>query len=405
MLSQNNRIAVGSTVNFGSKNNSSLILQLSNCIDAVVFGIDAEEKDACLAISSYDPTLFQSFWDNLLVVYFTGVHLFHTLICLNSFSPESKFWIRTNIIYCLAYEHSSFRSPIATTKINKLLLFSEHYLTLSPPSLSSIQCYLLLYDLYKAKGNSKKKDLCFHSATKISHAIGLTNRLHGISTRSEYERYLCYIKLAEIYWFNRFSSINNGLVLNKVDFWPKYCLNFQALDIAYLTEDDLAVANNVNLNIRFRYEIFNYIIPSFVELIESEKIDFKAIAQLDQALDKIYNSISKELVRGLFSFDISSMISIYYLVIKLQLNTVLLNQSNNDELQVKYIQLNYDIARSYINSNIKSAIYLVTILSFLQTNTKLRYNFSTENNGKLDDLVVIMRNLAKLPAFFKISLL
>jgi hypothetical protein len=392
----------GSTVNLGSKKNSSLILQLSSCIDAVVFGVNDEEKDMCLSINSYDPTLFRSFWDKLLVVYFTEVHLFHTFVCLNSFSLESRYWIRTNIIYCLGYEHSSFRSPIATKKMNQLLLLSEYYLNLSPPSLLSIQCYLLLYDLHKAKGNSKNKDLCFHSATKISHAIGLTNKLFGISTRSEYERYLCYIKLAETYWFNRFSSINNSLVFDKVDFWSRYSLNFQALDIAYLTEDDLAVAKNVSLNVKLRYKIFNYVVPSFIELIESEKINFKAVAQLDLEFDEIFNNISKELVKGPFSSNMYSMISIYYLVIKLQLNTVLLNQSNNDELQVKYIELNYDIARAYLNSNIKTVTYLITILSFLQTNTKLRYNFSSENNGKLDDLVVIVRNLAKSPAFFKI---
>jgi hypothetical protein len=392
----------GSTVNFSTKNNSCLILQLSNCIDVVVFRTNGNEKDTCFDINSYDPTLFQSFWDNLLVVYFTEVHLFHTLVCLNSFSLESKYWIRTNIIYCLAYEYSDFKSPIATEKMNQLLLLSECHLNLSSPSLLSIQCYLLLYDFHRAKGNSEKKDLCFHSATKISHAIGLTNKLQGISARSEYERYLCYVKLAETYWLNRFSSINNGLVFDKADFWPKYSLNFQALNINHLTEDDKAVANNVSLNIRFRYEVFNYIIPSFVELTESGKINLEAIVKLDKEFDEIYNNISKELMNGAFSSNISSIISIYYLGIKLQLCTVLLNLSNSDELQVKYIKLSYDIVRVYSNSSIKSAVYLITILSFLQTNAKIRYNFSSENNGKLDELVVIMRNLAKSPAFFNI---
>ncbi|KXN66418.1 hypothetical protein CONCODRAFT_11745 [Conidiobolus coronatus NRRL 28638] len=402
VLSQFNRITGGCTVNFGSKNNPSLILELSNCIDVVVFRINGDEKNMCLAINNYDPTLLQSFWDNLLVVYFTEVHLFHSIICLNSFSLGSEYWIRTNIIYCLAYEYSSFKSPIATAKMNKLLLLSEYRLNLNPPSLLSVQCYLLLYDLHRAKGNSKKKDLCFHSAVKISHLIGLTNKLPGISTRSEYERYLCYVKLAETYWLNRFCSINNGLSLDKVDFWPKFSLNFQTLDNIYLTEDDLIVANNVSLNIRFRYEVFNYIIPPFVKLVESEKINLKTIAQLDLELDKIYNNIAKELVQGPFSSDTSSIISIYYLGIKLQLNTILVKQSNNDELQFKYIKLSHDIVRVYSDSNIKSAVYLITILAFLQTNDKLRDNFSIDNNGKLDDLVVIMRNLAKSPAFFKI---
>jgi hypothetical protein len=392
----------GSTVNFSTKNNSSLILQLSNCIDVVVFGVNNGENSIHLAINSYDPTLFQSFWDNLLVVYFTEVHLFHPLVCLNSFSLESKYWIRANIIYCLAYEYSDFKSHIVTDRMNKLLLLSERHLNLSPPSLLSIQCYLLLYDFYRAKGNSEKKDLCLHSATKISHAIGLTNKLQGISARSEYERYLCYVKLAETYWLNRFSSINSGLILENANFLPKYNLNFQTLDITDLTEDDKAVANNVNLNVKLRYEIFNYVVPLFFELIESEKIDFKAVAQLDLELDEIYNNISKELVNGAFSTNISIIISMYYFIIKLQMSAVLLNQSNNDELQAKYIKLSYDIARIYSSSKIKSAIYLITILSFLQTNAKLRYNFSSKNNGKLDDLVVIMRNLGKSPAFFKI---
>ncbi|KXN67548.1 hypothetical protein CONCODRAFT_10383 [Conidiobolus coronatus NRRL 28638] len=402
VLGQHNRLTEGFSASLNFIDHSSMISELSKCLNMVVI-LTNGKSNINLAVNNADATLFPSFWENLLVLYIIELYIFNPILPISNLSFGNRYWIRTNLIYCYAYEYSTFKSSIATVKMNELLLYSEYYLNLSPPSLYNIQCYLILYDFHRAKGNTREKDLCFHNALKISHLIGLTNKRRGISKLHEYERYLCYVRLSEIYWLNRYYSNINGLLFEQAVFWPKFGSNWQMIDTIYPTEEDMAVANNISLNVKFRYEIYSYIIPPLFKLIENGKVDFKSIMQIELKLDEVYKKIIKELMHGPFSSDIHSMINLYYLIGKLQLNSVIIKQGDNAKLQAKYVELNFDLVKVYLNSHSKSCAYPISVLLILKINVKLINSFNLGNRCKLNDLIAIMNNLVKSSAYYRIS--
>jgi hypothetical protein len=392
----------GESINYNVKHFLKSMYLLSSSSDVVVLRYNEHNADLAISINFEDPTLSPSFWAELLRLYFTEFHLVHTLFSLQNFSIKKEYWIRTNLIYCIAYTLSTKKSPIASIKMKKLLSISEYYLNRSPPSLLSVQCYLLLHILYRNTGDLKKKKLYIHNAIKISHLIGLPNKYNRASPQCQYDRDVCCVKLIQLYWLNMQYSTSMGLSMESLDIKPKLNLEWQLVDPINSTEVDLTVANNITQNIKFAYLTQIYILLPFVDYIKREKIDTDAIAQLDIKLDEMYSDIRKKLKPGPFSNTVFNHFRIYYLVSKHQLNSVLLKETNNAQLQANYIKLVYDIIKIVPESYSIVGGYLITVHTILQSIYKLEESFSKENYRMISDFMTVITNMLQYSKDFKL---
>jgi hypothetical protein len=396
-------ISGGVLVDFNSKDYSKLMSLLSLSSDVVVLRDDTSYSEIALAIDSHDPTLYSSFWDELIRLYFTEVHLIHPLFSLKNFSLGKEYWIRTNIIYYTAYKLSSIKSPMVDIKMKKLLNISECYLNRSSPSLLNLQCCILLYLIYRATGDLNKKRVYFYNAIKISHLIGLTNKRKGLSFKYDYERYLCYTKLIELYWGNRQYSTNMGLSLDPIDMWPKFGLNWQLIDSTQSGEIDIAIANNISLNVRFIYLVQIYVTSPFINYIEIRKTDTNTITQLELKLDEIYSEINKSLRTESYCRSIPNYIKMYYLMVKQQLNSAVLNEYSSSQFQANYIKLNFDIITEYSKPNSLIAGYSIVIHLALQSVIRFKHLISEEYSDELSNLISVMTNIVHYSENYKIA--
>ncbi|KXN68514.1 hypothetical protein CONCODRAFT_9234 [Conidiobolus coronatus NRRL 28638] len=393
-----------STLNLNTKSYTKLMSLLSSSSDVVVLRSNNNIENINLTIINQDPTIQSSFWEGLIAVYFTEVHIIHPLFSLNNFSLAGEYWLRTNLIYYLAYEFSSKKSPIANIKMKNLLLITEHQLNTQKPNLLTIQCYILLYIIYQAKGELQKKRVCFHKAMKIAHLIGLRKKCSKISAQNKYERFLSYTKLIELYWGNRSHPTNKGLLLELTDFNPDFSEKWQLTDPLRASEEDKLVAKNISLNAKFVYLSHIYITNPFVYHLENEIVNYNFISKLESKLDGIFSDIKRGVrMNAPYSNLVSSNINLYYLMIKQQLNSVLLKEFNSPKLQAQWIKLNFDLVKEYKNSKIKSSAFLIVILMALKSivNLKDYINSDGGNLSKINELVCIMTNLSKSSDVYK----
>jgi hypothetical protein len=371
--------------------------------DVIILRHSSYIVDVNVGISYQDPTLLPFFWEELLRLYFTSFHLTHPLFSLQNFGMNKKYWVRTNLIYCLVYEFSAMKSPIVSVKMKQLLKVSEYYLNRSTPSLISIQCYMLLYFLYRNTGDLKKKKLYLHNAIKISHLIGLPNKPKRAGSQCQYDRALCYTKLIQLYWINLQYSTDMGLLLEYVDIKPKFSLEWQLTDPINSTEVDIAVASNITLNIKFGYLSQIYISSPFVDNVRKEKVDTRVIVQLEAKLNEMYSSVTKKLMPGPYSNIIFNLIKIYYLMVKHQLNSALLKESKDNRLQTNYIELIFDLIKEVSNSQSIITGYLIFIHAILQSVIKLKRYISEEYYGKISEIISIMTNMINYSKNFKLT--
>jgi hypothetical protein len=385
-----------------SKEYSKLISLISLSCDVIILKPENENFDQSISMFNQDPTLCPSFWDGLLKFYFSEIHLSSPIFSLKNFSIGNEYWIRTNIIYCTAYDLWDTKNPIASIKMKLLLKFSEYHLNRCSPSLLSLQCYLMLHVLYRGIGDLRKKRLYLHRAFKTSELIGLTKKCKGISLHAQYERYLCYTKIIEFYWCIGGNSNNMGLTLDSVDIWPEFSLDYQLVDHLHSSEEDLAIANNTNLNSRFRYLVQIYIIFPLFKLIKKDNFDISAINRLEIKLDDIFSEISKKLIIDSYQASVPNYTRVCYLTVKQQLNIVLLKDINSTQLQFKYIKLNFDIIGEYLYSNIKLPRHLIAIHTVLQSTIKLAEYIDESYFDSLSNLISLLTNILHSSKYYKI---
>jgi hypothetical protein len=277
--------------------------------------------------------------------------------------------------------------------MKQLLKVSEHFLNRSPPNLLSMQCYILLYYFYRAIGDLKKKKECIYKASKVSHIIGLANTCPKSSLQNQYERYLCYKLFAEIFWSNREYTSIMGLSLNSVDIWPDFSLNWQLIDPTQSTEDDLVVANNITFNVKFGFLVQTRVNIPFINFVENGMTNTNFLEQLVCELDNIYSNIIKELKSGPCLNTILNSINIYYLVVKFQLNIVILKITKDAQAQTDLIRLSYDIVKEASKTYSKAPFNSAALHLTLQSVTKLKDSISSKYSGKFNELILIMTNI------------
>jgi hypothetical protein len=375
---------------------------ISSSYDVIILRPENGNFDLSISIFDQDPTLFPSFWDELLGFYFSEIHLTHPYFSLQNFAMDKEYQIRTNIIYCTAYEFCDIKHPIASIKMKNLLKISEYHLNRCSPSLLSLQCYLILHFLYRATGDLKKKKLCIHRAIKISELIGLTKRYKRISLKAQYERYLVYIKVTELYWCIGGNSNNMGLILESVDIWPEFSLNMQLIDPLKPSEEDLAIANNINLNTRFIYLVQVHVISPFFELMEKNDFDISAVNRLEIKLNDMFSEINTKLKASTYPGCASSYIVIYYLIVKQRLNSILVKDANNAQFQFNYLKLNFDIIEEYSKSNTKISRHLMAIHMALQSTIKLGKYIDESYFDNLSNLISVLSNILHSSKYYKI---
>ncbi|KXN68516.1 hypothetical protein CONCODRAFT_9237 [Conidiobolus coronatus NRRL 28638] len=93
----------------------------------------------------------------------------------------------------------------------------------------------------------------------------------------------------------------------------------------------------------------------------------------------------------------------YYLMVKQQLNSVILNEHSSSQIQSSYIKLNFDIITEFSKSNSLIAGYSIIVHVALQSVIKVKDSFSETYHNKLSDLISIMTNIMYNSKDYKIS--
>jgi hypothetical protein len=241
-----------------------------------------------------------------------------------------------------------------------------------------------------------------YQAIKVAHIIGLTRKCSKMSLQNQYERYLCYTALIEIYWANSQHLASMGLLLDFVNIWPDFSSNWQLIYPARSTEVDLSTANNITLKTKFAYFIQIYINNPFDNQIKKRILDIKFLTQLELKLDNYYSDINKKLKPGPYLNIILQSIKLYYLLTKFQLNLALLKTTGDAQFQANYIKLNYDIIRITSKPYSKIDPLLVIIHFMLKSAVKNINSISKIYFHNLNELIAIMTNMLNNSTKYKL---
>jgi hypothetical protein len=299
-----------------------------------------KSQNSLISLDNIDHTLNPLFWDMLVRLYLEEIHPNIIIISLNYFDI-SACWLRACCMYLCAYDICKIRNSITDLKMKALESSVLKELNYAQPNLKTLQCYLILTQMYMYRGNRKFRGYYYAKSVKIGELIGLPRSCNRQSKLVQYERSLAYIRIIQFHTGICEYSNGEGLIYEAVEIkdtnWE-----FQLLDPSQCSYNEFAIANSINITVMFIYNTMTRVMFPMKLLLKSGKIGTIKILEFKIILEQIYNNHINQLGACYLDYSLFKIKEIYF-IIKIQIYSLLVNQCPEEKYVLSWIQLNHDI--------------------------------------------------------------
>jgi hypothetical protein len=270
-------------------------------------------------------------------------------------------------------------------KAMEILVLKE--LNYAQSNLKTLQCYLILTQMYIYRGNKKLKRYCYLKAARIGDLIGLPKSCNLQSKLTCYERSLAYVKILQFHISILEYSNGEGLIYEVLKIkdtnWE-----FQLLNPSQYSYEDFILANSINTTTMFLYNAIGRVLIPIKLILKCDKIDTTKILQFKIILDQFYRDHIKQLGSCCLDYSLFKIKETYF-VIRIQIYSLLVNQHAKEEYILNWIQLNYDILQFSFSLTGKNEV-MKTIMCLICINSCQKIKSIDKINLRSNDLDKIM---------------